>query len=69
VDGGEFGDEGRDGRRVDGVGVDDGVGVGAAVDGEMHGEFARREQGAEDLSAVEVDADRVGGSQAVVGDA
>ncbi|CAM5649296.1 hypothetical protein STENM36S_03286 [Streptomyces tendae] len=66
----EFGDEQGDRRRVHGVGVDDGPGVGVrAVHGQVHGQFAGGDQRAEHLPSVQVDAGRVARGQPVVGHA
>jgi hypothetical protein len=69
VDGGQLVEERGDGGGVHGMGVDDGLGVGVAVDREVHGEFAAGPELAYHLLAVEVDADRVSRADAVVRDA
>jgi hypothetical protein len=69
VDQRELGNEDRDGRRVRGVGVDDGLCAGRAVHREVHRQFTGREQRAEHLPAVEVHADDVVVRQPVVGHA
>src|SRR5690606_2182469 len=67
VDRREFVDERGDGRRVHGVGVDHGAGAGRAVDRQVHGQLAGRDQRAEDLPPAQVDAGDVLGAQPVVG--